>query len=273
MKLISFHIDLDDKWVVDHTAQVHHDSVYLEALEKIERIFLLRGVPVTLFVVGKDLEVESKRKALQRINTLYGLSGAALIEFANHTFSHNNDILKNKSTEIAQTHELIFEHLGQICCGFRSPGYVFHHSILHHLADIKYRYDSSALPTGIGPILRILNRLQHGVVGERNFGTLSNFCLPNMPFLLSEFDLIELPVTVMPIFRLPIHFSIWRGAFPELVCNLLKKLSMVVYIFHLTDFFSQDYLIVKQIDSFLDDRKAVLACEFATMVTKEFTHA
>src|SRR5207244_456828 len=99
--------------------------------------------------------------------------------------------------------------------GFRGPGYSVSEAVARVLARRGYLYDASTLPTFIGPLAR-LYYFRTARLGDeqrreraRLFGTFRDARLPLRPYRwqLPEASLLELPVTTMPLVRVPIHFS------------------------------------------------------------------
>ena len=105
--------------------------------------------------------------------------------------------------------------------GFRGPGFSFSDELLRLLAERGYEYDASTFPTFLGPAARwyyfLTARLSRGQMEDRKllFGKFSEGFRPLRPHLLIDKQpgccaaagLLEIPVTTMPLLRLPIHAS------------------------------------------------------------------
>jgi hypothetical protein len=86
---------------------------------------------------------------------------------------------------------------------------------LRILAKRSYLYDASTLPTFLGPLARayyfLTSNLGREEKAERKklFGTLKDGLRPVRPYRwqLEDGQLLEIPVTTMPFFKLPFHFS------------------------------------------------------------------
>jgi hypothetical protein len=151
---------------------------------------------------------------------------AAGHEIGNHSFHHepwlhlySTDEIDN---EIRSAEEAIAEATGVVPSGFRGPGYSLSAAVVQCLTRRGYRYDASTLPTVIGPLARAyyffharLNSSQKQQRG-RLFGSWSDGLRPLRPFwwqaekshgALTEQRLLEIPVTTLPLLRVPIHFS------------------------------------------------------------------
>src|SRR5207249_7487452 len=86
---------------------------------------------------------------------------------------------------------------------------------LRVLAERRYLYDASSLPTFIGPLARMyyfmVSSLTKEELKKRDalFGSVKDGFRPIKPHLIRTDggELVEIPVTTMPLFRMPIHFS------------------------------------------------------------------
>ena len=104
---------------------------------------------------------------------------------------------------------------GPLPRGFRGPGFRCSDSVLNVLAQRGYRYDASTFPTYLGSLARayyfFTSQLNRSDKEDRKqlFGKLSDGQRPIRPFIWSigDRDLLEIPVTTMPLFKLPIHTS------------------------------------------------------------------
>ena len=99
--------------------------------------------------------------------------------------------------------------------GFRGPGFSLSNEVLRTLVRRGYKYDCSTFPTYLGPIARayyfFTARLTSEQKEERKtlFGSWKDGFQSNKPFEWTDGDqrLIEIPVTTMPVFKVPIHLS------------------------------------------------------------------
>jgi peptidoglycan/xylan/chitin deacetylase (PgdA/CDA1 family) len=170
-------------------------------------------VKITFFVVGQDAEFARNAKALAAI-------AAAGHEIGNHSFHHEPWLHLRSRTElneeIGRAERAIEKATGQRPRGFRGPGFSLSAQTLEVLAERGYLYDASTLPTFIGPLARAyyFRRGQNLSTAERKqrdrlFGTLSEGLRPLKPYTWNAGgrDLIEIPVTTVPIVRLPFHLS------------------------------------------------------------------
>jgi peptidoglycan/xylan/chitin deacetylase (PgdA/CDA1 family) len=214
--ICSLSLDLDNKWSYLKT---HGDAgwesfpSYLDlVVPRFLRIFREYGWMITVFVVGQDAALERNREALQMI-------ADAGHEIGNHSFSHEPWLhLYSKQrveNEIIQAEEAIEEATGYKPRGFRGPGYSLSRATLEVLAERRYIYDASTLPTYIGPLARayyfMTSSFSRNEKSKRKalFGTLRDGRRPLRPYVwtLDSRSLLEIPVTTMPFTRIPIHFS------------------------------------------------------------------
>ncbi|MEM9588029.1 MAG: chitooligosaccharide deacetylase, partial [Planctomycetota bacterium] len=103
--------------------------------------------------------------------------------------------------------------------GFRGPGFSCPPEVLSVLHRMGYAYDASVFPTSVAPLARWFFLLKSGLSGAKRddakelYGGFSSVFQPNRPFQRSIDPgdpgrlIWEVPVTVLPLARTPIHFS------------------------------------------------------------------
>lgn len=127
--------------------------------------------------------------------------------------------------------------------GFRGPGFSLSQTTIDVLCRRGYLYDCSTLPTYIGPPARLYyfmtTRLSAQQKEQRDnlFGTVKDGLRPIRPYFWRTSDteasstpdqqLIEIPVTTMPLFKIPIHVSyvIYLGTYSRTLALLLWRLA------------------------------------------------
>ena len=171
-----------------------------------------RNLTITFFIVGQDAALEKNREA-------FGQISAARHEIGNHSFHHEPWLHLYSETEIetemARAEEHIERATGHKPIGFRGPGFSFSHATLRVLARRGYQYDASTFPTFIGPLARayyfMTAKLSIEEMQQRKalFGKLRDGLQPVKPYRwqVDTGTLVEIPVTTMPIFKMPIHVS------------------------------------------------------------------
>ena len=215
--IASLSLDLDNKWSYLKT---HGDSgwqgfpSYLDkVVPRIMRAVNRSDVPMTVFVVGQDAALAKNRDALQTL-------AAAGHEMANHSFHHDPWLHRfsqvELTAEIARTEEAIEAATGVRPIGFRGPGYSRSDLLIDVLAARGYEYDASMLPSFVGPLARAYyfctSRFNSQEKAERGqlFGKLSDGLSPLRPYWWDAEaggGVVEIPVTTMPVIRMPVHFS------------------------------------------------------------------
>ncbi|HRH94717.1 MAG TPA: polysaccharide deacetylase family protein [Prosthecobacter sp.] len=207
----SISLDLDNLWSYLKTQGAsgwesfpsYLDLVVPRILDTLERC----GQRITFFIVGQDATLESNRAALKSI-------AAAGHEIANHSFMHEPWLhlysREQLHQEIRDAENAIASATGKTTRGFRGPGFSTSPLVREVLAERDYAYDASIFPSALGPVARLFfflnSRLsaeekeqRKGLYGKFSdaFGTLQPFAWEN--------GLVEVPVTTMPLLRLPMH--------------------------------------------------------------------
>jgi hypothetical protein len=163
--------------------------------------------------VGLDAAQEQNREVLHSIAD----QGH---EIGNHSFHHEPwlHLYSNSQLEgeIANAEESIEQATGARPRGFRGPGFSLSEPLINVLTRRGYLYDASTFPTYLGPLARayyfMTARLPDGEEKRQRsklFGTFADGLRPNKSYRWesSEASLIEIPVTTMPVFKVPIHVS------------------------------------------------------------------
>lgn len=215
--MASLSIDFDNKWAYLRAAgrdDWKSVSSYLPIVaNRVVEMLGEFGLPLTIFVVGRDLANESDVRAIESLNQL------PTHEFANHSMNHlpwmhtmdQGEIYD----EIAGTHDAIESTLGCRAQGFRGPGFSCPDEVLRVLGRLNYAYDASIFPTSMAPVARAVFMARTKLKGEQKekakqlYGGFAAMRNPNRPFRrkIDDSSLWEIPVTVMPVLRTPIHFS------------------------------------------------------------------
>lgn len=213
----SISLDLDNLWSY---LKIHGNPAWQERpsylptfvpymLDVLDRA----NLKITFFVVGMDAEDPVNTKSLQMI-----LERGH--EIGNHSYEHEPWLSEYSEQalidEIDRTDSAIKRATGAQPIGFRGPGFSWSYRLLEVLQQRGYRYDASTLPTWLGPIARLYYFWTSGLSkAERErrkdlFGHFLDARRPNKPYRWS-FDrgpnLLEIPVTTIPFFRTPFHFS------------------------------------------------------------------
>jgi peptidoglycan/xylan/chitin deacetylase (PgdA/CDA1 family) len=214
--IASLSLDLDNEWSY---LKVHGDAGW-ETLPSYLDVVVPRSLEVmadldltaTWFVVGLDAAQERNGPALASIS-------AAGHEIGNHSHRHEPWLHLYTEAELAreldQAEDAIESATGARPVGFRGPGYSLSLTTLEELGRRDYRYDASTLPTVIGPLARAYYLRSTGMDEEERqqrshlFGTVSDGFRSLRPYRwdLPQGPLLEIPVSTMPLVRVPFHLS------------------------------------------------------------------
>ena len=191
-------------------------AILRRCLPRFAELFARHGVRATFFVVARDLDEDAEGGALLAALARDGH------ELASHTYSHPYDLVRLPSQAIAaeldRAHALIAACGGAAPQGFRAPGYAVSSELLDMLRARRYRYDSSAFPSlaYYGAKALVMGAMR--LVGRRSGSILDTprvLAAPRAPYLPAPGapyraasgkpgDLVELPMTVTPLARLPV---------------------------------------------------------------------
>lgn len=213
----SLSMDLDNKWAylraAGRTDWAERPGYLPTAVDRIVETLGEFDLPLTAFLVGRDLTNEDDCVAIRSLSRL------SAWEPANHSLNHlpwMHTMADDEITaEIQSTHDRIVDVCGIRPWGFRGPGFSCPDEVLRVLAANDYVYDASVFPTSIAPIARLVFLMKSDLKGEQRekakklYGGFASLRQPNRPFrrTVNGKSLWEVPVTVMPITRTPIHFS------------------------------------------------------------------
>ena len=215
--IASISLDLDNQWTY---MKIHGDEGWdkypsyfnifvphvLDVLDEL-------NLKITFFIVGKDTESEDNNKYLRMI-TERGH------EVGNHSYHHESWLqtysYEKIEKEIREAEEAIERVTGQRTTGFRGPGFSWSKDLLKVLESRKYKFDASTLPTYLGPLARMYYFKKSDLSKEEKkarkelFGKFSEGYRKLKPYkwdLGEGKSITEIPVTTMPIFKLPFHLS------------------------------------------------------------------
>ena len=207
----SISLDLDNLWSYLKTQGAPGwesfpsflDQVVPRILETLDRC----GQRITFFIVGQDATMESNRAALKSI-------ADAGHEIANHSFMHEPWLhlysREQIHREIRDAENAIAAVTGKTTQGFRGPGFSTSPLVRDVLAERGYAYDASIFPSALGPVARLFFFLNSKLSAEEKaqrkglYGKFSDAFGTLKPFVW-ENGLMEVPVTTMPLLRLPMH--------------------------------------------------------------------
>ena len=201
-------------------AELEH--VVLErALPRAAALFAERGVRVTWFVIGRDIDAAAALpdRAARAANAerLRALAQAG-DELGNHSYSHPYELARMSAREIDDEitgcDRVLRAVTGAPVRGFRAPGYDVAPAMLDVLARLGYRYDSSIFPApgyyaakaAVMAGLAAAGRPSGAVLTDpRALAAPAEPYRPAMtsPWRRGQAPLVELPIAVTPWTRVP----------------------------------------------------------------------
>lgn len=236
-RVASLSLDLDNLWSY---LKIHGDDwedrpTYLDTfvpymLELCDRL----DIELTVFIVGADAAEDKNREYLRAI-------AASGHEIGNHSFEHEPWLQlysdADLENDIRTAHDAITAATGTPPIGFRGPGFSWSPALLPILAQLGYRFDASTLPTFLGPLARAYYFWTSDLTPEEKeqrkelFGRFRDGFRPVKPYLwdlASGDELLEIPVTTMPFFKTPFHFSylVFLSRFSETLMMLYLKTAL-----------------------------------------------
>ena len=237
--LASLSLDLDNKWSYMKT---HADPgwetfpSYLDILVPRVLDFLKkRELKITFFIVGQDAALEKNYAAIRSI-------AEAGHEIGTHSFNHEPWLHLYSEQQFEEDLTRAEEHIervtGQKPVGFRGPGYSFSSTVLRVLARHDYQYDASTLPTFLGPLARAYYFMTTKLSPEEKerrkqlYGEIKDGFQPLRPYRWqlegTNEGLVEIPVTTMPLFKLPFHVSyiLYISRFSPILARLYFKIAL-----------------------------------------------
>jgi peptidoglycan/xylan/chitin deacetylase (PgdA/CDA1 family) len=217
-------------------------------LENFHSFLANYDIKSTLFMVGNDFKNSDNHAAIRAMCE----TGH---EIANHSMTHPQGFRllpsQEKEFEIAAMENICLQVTGRRPEGFRSPGWNISDDTLPILKRRGYLYDSSVNPTVLVPLLKCLHWYTMRGTSRENRTTLGHLYYmfaPTRPYQTSRKrlgsrghgGLIELPLTVTPVFRLPFWATSLLALGPvffKTSYNLLKSFGFPIQLqFHLSDF-------------------------------------
>lgn len=251
-------IDLDDHWTYLKSrgeSGWQASSSFLElgllrALDFLER----HDLRATFFVVGCDAERPAHAAVLRRVVD-------AGHELGNHSYEHD---LRFDLFDAARLDDDIGRAEAAIAAlgaarpvGFRAPGHSISPAALEVLGRRGYVYDASPWPTFVLPLIRrlYLHGVQLTAAERRQRRELARAAWrvrwSNRPHAAGVGSLVVLPVTTMPVLRLPCHVTYLNAlnARSETLARRYFECTLALcrhtgtppsVLLHLTDFLGAD---------------------------------
>ena len=236
--LCSLSLDLDNLWSYLKT---HGDAGWEEypsylgvVVPRVLRFLGERGLRITWFIVGKDADAQAHHSILRSIPD-------AGHEVGNHSYHHEPWLHLYSEAEIeaelARTEAAIETATGVRPDMFRGPGFSHSPTLLSVLARRGYRLDASTFPTFLGPLARLYYfATAKGLTPEEKakreqlFGRFADGFGPLRPFTwhTPAGPLLEIPVTTLPVLKVPIHLSylLYLGCFSRVLAKAYWRVAL-----------------------------------------------
>ena len=234
----SLSLDLDNLWSYLKThGEAGWDDypTYLNiVVPRVLKFLAERNLTITWFIVGKDAADPAHFEVLRSIT-------AAGHEVGNHSFHHEPWLHLYSEAEIEdelmRTEDAIVGATGVRPNGFRGPGFSHSPTLLNVLARRGYLYDCSTFPTFLGPVARLYYlATAKGLSPEERakrkklFGRFTDGFGPLKPFTWNTpaGPLLEIPVTTMPLFKVPIHVSylLYLAGYSRALAKLYWRIAL-----------------------------------------------
>lgn len=233
-------VDVDGLWVIgkllgrDYSEE--SDPVFDTGIDNLLKIFYEFGVKATFFIVAKDLESNANREIVKRIIE----SGH---EIASHSMTHrylNSLSETDRFDEIASSKKVLENILGVKVNGFKAPGFAVTKDAGGMLLEAGYEYDSSVLGSSLAYLMELFSGL--------SYSKWEMMTSPAGPYRSSRGNIFkrgkdgitEIPITTLPLLRLPIHFSyaaLGDKVYANFTRAILKRVNpeFINYLFHPLD--------------------------------------
>jgi len=191
---------------LDAQARALHLTV---ALPRLLALFEEKAVPATFFVVGEDAAGEGQAPLR---------AAAQGHELASHSHSHpyalGREGQEAVEMELARAEEALVGVTGKRPAGFRAPGYTLSVPMLQALLARGYRYDASVFPAAPYYLAKAAVLLGMALSGRTSASALDSpgvLFAPRLPYrpdskrpyARGASALLELPMTVTPVLRVP----------------------------------------------------------------------
>ena len=242
MKLAGLSVDVDS--VASHLEGYGFERppddgmAYETALPRALDLFDELGARATFFLIAEEAEAhpETVREIVRRGH-----------EIGSHSMTHRlpfADMSEERSqSEVVESKALLERISGGRVEGFRAPSWDTDSDLMARLGRAGYRYDASAYPSILLPLLRrsIAARSAGGSVRTRS-GLWDGVFGPAGPHRIASGDetMVEIPVATTPFARLPYYHTLCY-VLPEPVFRLIgaaarSRRGPTSYQFHAVDF-------------------------------------
>mgnify|MGYP001587159169 CR=1 FL=1 len=243
--MIFLHVDVDNLWIYEKEFGVKilkdPEFIYTHSLPILLKLLKKSNSKATFMIIGQDLLLPKCRKFCKK-------AVSEGHEIANHSWSHpvlfGKMSFKEKQAQIVKAHEIIAKVCKVEPIGFRGPGYYQDPEIVSILQKLNYKYDSSVLPGFSELLMKLYAYIRGGENRHKTFGRMNYLISSRNPYALrsphNKKGLLELPISTLPVLRLPIHttFAYFFGKrYRNLIIKYFNtKPKHALYLFHAIDF-------------------------------------
>jgi len=213
VRLCSVSVDLDEiacySAIHGLAAGAECHAVYDLALGRIREFAASLRLPLTLFVIARDLDRQENLAPLKR-------AVADGHEIGNHSLDHLYDLTRRQQSDqtfqVVEANSRIQALLGVRPRGFRAPGYTMSDRLMTVLREAGFRYDSSVFPCPMyyaAKAAALLGMKLLGRVSNSVFDTPAVLRAPTVPYRAGKpywapgTGVLELPIQVVGSLRLP----------------------------------------------------------------------
>lgn len=236
----SLSLDLDNQWSYMKThgdpEWQSHPSYFDVAVPRILEFLARKRLTITFFIVGQDASLEKNRDWIAAISQ-------AGHEIGNHSFLHEPWLHlyseQDLENELERAEQAIMAATGSKVVGFRGPGFSLSATTLQVLAKRGYEYDCTVFPNALNPLARAYffatSRLSEQEKEQRKalFGTFADAFKPIKPFRwnLGARELLEIPVTTMPLAKIPVHLSyvLYLSKYSRIAAHAYWRIALAMF--------------------------------------------
>ena len=258
MGIASVSVDLD---TLPHYCRIHglpesilspeqRALIWTAAVPRLLARFSRFGIRATLFAIGEDLSDPDAASTLR--------AAASRHELASHTFAHAYDVSRWPEPRIAEdlaaAQRAIASLVGRAPVGLRAPGYTLSPALYAAAAVQGFRYGSSTFPSlpyyaakaTILAAMRLVGRRSRSVLDRPRVlfaPRRAYFPDPVEPYRRGQGPLLELPITVTPILRLPFIgtlITLWPKAAVATLYRGLRREPFLNLELHAVDALGSD---------------------------------
>lgn len=191
------------------------DPVWSYGIPRFLDLFHELGITATFFIVASDLVLLSKSGTVRELKEL--VLRRELVhkmiaqghEVASHSFDHDYALSRCPCDEISadleRAQEVLTEVTGNSVQGFRAPGYNLSSELINAIAESGAIYSSSRLPSPPYFIAKWSIMLKAALIGQPSQSIVGEMAAPffsRQPYR-HKGGLLELPMSVIPLLRLP----------------------------------------------------------------------